>query len=90
MPTAGAEQLSGERRWSFQQIVPEQLDVPRQKRKTTTKNLDLNLTSYITINSKMDHGFKCKIYNYKTHIKEYVLDVWVGEVFLDLVPKQNS
>lgn len=88
MPTAGAEQLNGERRWSFQQIVPEQLDVPRQKRKTTTKNLDLNLTSYITINSKMDHGFKCKIKNFQgKSIGEHLQDVRRGEAFLDMMSK---
>lgn len=62
--------------------------------KKNKKNLSLNLTSCIKMNSKLDHELKSKIENYKTFRKKKknkrknLWDLGQGK-FLDLTPKSQ-
>lgn len=49
-------------------------------------NRDLNLTSYIKINSKMDHGLKYKTFREKKNFLS-IGNLWLGKEFLYWIPK---
>ena len=77
---------SMDERYSFQQMMLEQLDILMQK-----INFNLNLTCYTRVNSKGIIEFKCKTTKFlEENVGENLQDLGLGEKFLDITPKAWS